>query len=144
MRPALLLGVLALALAACGAAPRDSAKDFQGDERAVASAVEDLESAAKRRRQRGRLHEAARPAPADDDQGAGHELRHAVEDAFQDADAKDLTVDDVTISGTTASAKVTSGTGNKKKTEHDRAREGRRRLADLLAAGVSPSSLSAV
>ena len=32
MKPALLLCVLALTLAACGAAPRDSAKQFTGDE----------------------------------------------------------------------------------------------------------------
>jgi hypothetical protein len=118
MRPALLpLCVLALTLAACGAAPRDSAKEFQGDERAVAAAVEDLESAAR-----------------DDDSEAvctkllaqrllatitenGKNCATAVKDAFQDADAMELTVDDVTIRGATASAKVTSGTGAKKRTD---------------------------
>jgi len=118
MRPALLLCVLALSLAACGsAAPRDSAQDFQGDERAVAIAVENLESAAN-----------------DDDTEAvctrllaqrllatikeqGKNCATAVKDAFQDADAKDLTVDDVTIRGETATAKVTSGSGGKKRTD---------------------------
>ena len=117
MRPALLLCCLALSLTACGAEPRDSAKEFTGDERAVAAAVEDLESAAR-----------------DDDADAvctklfaerlltslkqrGTNCATAVEDAFQDADAMELTVEDVTISGTTASAEVTSGTGDSKKTD---------------------------
>ena len=117
MRPAVLLCVLSLALAACGAAPRNSAEDFEGAERSVAAAVEDLESAAR-----------------DDDSAevctkllaerllASLEKQEtncatAVKDAFQDADSLDLTVDDVTISGTKASAKVTSGTGDAKKTD---------------------------
>ena len=115
MRPALLLCVLAFSLAACGAEPRDSAKEFTGEQRAVAAAVEDLESAAR-----------------DNDSEAvctklfaqrllstleGTDCVAAVEDAFQDADAMELTVDEVTISGDTARAKVTSGTGSSKKTE---------------------------
>ncbi|HEX6390443.1 MAG TPA: hypothetical protein VFZ89_13365 [Solirubrobacteraceae bacterium] len=115
MRSALLLCALALALTACGAEPRDSTTEFKGDERAVAKTVEDLETAAR-----------------DDDSTAvctkllAEELltalkaqdktcATAVKDAFRDADAKDLTVDEVTISGERATAKVTSGTGNSKK-----------------------------
>ncbi|MDP1848982.1 MAG: hypothetical protein Q8K79_14415 [Solirubrobacteraceae bacterium] len=117
MRFAVLLCLLALSLGACGAEPRDSAKEFTGAERAVAAAVEDLESAAR-----------------DDDTDAvctklfaatllasleqrGTNCESAVKDAFDDADSMDLTVDDVTIRGERASAKVTSGTGSNKKTD---------------------------
>src|SRR5687768_3377515 len=118
MRSALALCFLALALSACGsAAPRDSAQEFSGAERAVADAVEAMETAAR-----------------DDDAGElctklfserlltalkqqGTNCTTAVSEAFDDASSKDLTVDDVTISGDTATAKVTSGTGSNEKTD---------------------------
>ncbi|HEV2058523.1 MAG TPA: hypothetical protein VGR11_04140 [Solirubrobacteraceae bacterium] len=117
MRPALLLCLLALPLAACGAAPSDSAEDFTGAERAVASTVEQLESAAR-----------------DNDSGTvctkllaerllttlsrqGTKCETAVKDAFRDADAMELTVEDVTIDGSRATAEVTSGTGDNQKTD---------------------------
>ena len=117
MRPALVLCALALALTACGAAPRDSAKEFKGAERGVAATVEELESAAR-----------------DDDPEAvcskllaerllatlrqqGTRCTTAVRQAFQDADSLDLTVDDVSIRGDRASAKVISGTGSQEKTD---------------------------
>ncbi len=43
MRPVVVLCVLALVLSACGAAPRDSAKDFSGAKRDVAATVENVE-----------------------------------------------------------------------------------------------------
>jgi hypothetical protein len=112
-----VLCVLALVLSACGATPRDSAKDFSGAKRSVAAAVEDVESAARK-----------------DDPGAfcttlltdgvlaalkkqGTNCVTAAKQAFKDADSLDLTVDDVSISGSTATAKVTSGSGSKKKTD---------------------------
>lgn len=114
MRPALVLCLLALTLTACGAAARDSAEEFTGEQAAVAAAVEDLESAAR-----------------DNDSGetctklftAGllaaikGNCETAVEDAFKDADSVDLTVEQVSINGTKATAKVTSGTGSNETTE---------------------------
>lgn len=117
MRTALLLCVLALTLAACGAESRDSAKEFKGDERAVAAAVEDLESAARDDDSEAVCTKllAERLLATLEEQGTKCET--AVEDAFEDADSLDLAVDDVTISGTKASVKVTSGTGDSKKTD---------------------------
>jgi hypothetical protein len=106
MRPAAVLSLLALAVAGCGAAPRDSAQDFKGDERAVAAVVERLESAAR-----------------DDDPAVvctrllsttllaalrrqGTNCRTGVKEGFRDADSVDLTVADVQIRGTRATAKV--------------------------------------
>jgi hypothetical protein len=117
MRPALLLCVLSVALAACGAAPRDSAKDFKGAERGVASAVEDLESAARKNdsdKVCTRLLAVSLLATL---KAQGTTCTTALKRAFKDADTLDLTVDDVTISGTKADARVTSGSGSKKKTE---------------------------
>ena len=117
MRPALPLCFLVLLLTACGAAPRDSAKEFKGAERAVAAAVEDLESAA-RENDSGVVCTkllAERLLATLEEQGTN--CATAVKEAFKDADSTDLTVEDVTISGTTASAKVTSGTGGEKTTD---------------------------
>ena len=118
MRPALLLCILALsALTACGAEPRDSAKEFTGDERAVAAAVEDLESAARENDTEAVCTKlfAQRLLSMLKEQGTN--CANAVEDAFQDADAMEITVDEVTISGETARARVTSGVGGSKKTD---------------------------
>lgn len=115
MPTALLLCALALTLTACGAEPRDSAKEFRGAERAVAEAVEDLESAARKDDSEvvctklfaERLLATLRERRTD--------CEDAVKDAFSDADAMDLSVEEVTITGTTATVKVTSGTGDAKR-----------------------------
>ena len=117
MRPALLLCVVALVLAACGAEPRDSAKDFTGDERAVASAVEDLESAARDNDTKAVCTKLFAQRLLSTLEERGTDCAEAVEDAFRDADAMEITVDEVTISGDTARAQVTSGTGSSKKTD---------------------------
>ena len=117
MRLALLLCFLALGLAACGAEPRDSAQDFAGDERAVAAAVEDLESAARDNDTEAVCTKLFAQRLLSTLEQGGTDCAEAVEDAFQDADAVEITVDEVTISGDTARAKVTSGTGGSKRTD---------------------------
>ena len=99
MRAAATLCLLAVAAAGCGAAPRDSAQDFRGDERAVAAVVERLESAARdnepavvcSRLLSERLLAALR--------AQGTKCRSAVRDGFRDADSIELTVEDVEIRG---------------------------------------------
>ena len=117
MRPALLLCFLALSLAACGAEPRDSAEEFTGEERAVAATVEDLESAARDNDTEAVCTKLFAQRQLSTLEQQGTDCVAAVEDAFRDADAMEITVDDVTISGDTARAKVTSGTGASKKTD---------------------------
>jgi len=117
MRSALALCLLALTLTACAATPRDSAKEFKGDQAAVAAAVEDLESAARdtdASETCTKLFSASLLATI---KARGKNCENAVEDAFKDADIVDLTVDKVSITGTKATATVTSGTGSKKQTE---------------------------
>ncbi len=106
MRPAVVLGLLALAVTGCGEAPRDSAQEFKGDERAVAAVVERLESAARdndpavvcTRLLSTRLLEALR--------AQGTNCPTGVREGFRDADSVDLTVEDVEIRGTRATATV--------------------------------------
>jgi hypothetical protein len=107
-----LLALLAvLALAACGSAGTDSSTDFEGDQREVASTVEDLQSAA-----------------ADDDPskicrsllaktlldriGTGPQCQKVVETAIDAADTNELDVTSVQVDGASATARVTSGKGD--------------------------------
>jgi hypothetical protein len=108
-RSAALLVASALALGACGQASKDSAKDFKGDQKAVAQAVEDLQSA-------GAKHDGAKIcndllAPAlvtRIKQASSKQCDAVVKDALGDADAFELQVQKVTITGTTAKAVVQS------------------------------------
>jgi hypothetical protein len=118
MRSGLALCVLAVALTACGsAAPRNSAEEFSGVERAVAATVENIENAARdndadrfcTRLLSDRLLATLKQQ--------GTDCTTAVREAFKDASSKDLTVEDVSISGDTATAKVISGTGSNEKTD---------------------------
>lgn len=116
MRSVAALCLVALALAGCGAVPRDSAKQFKGEERVVAGVVERIETAAR-----------------DDDPAVvctrllstsllaalsrqGTNCRTGVKEAFRDANPLDLTVDDVEISGSRAITKVSYRSRSKDKT----------------------------
>jgi len=116
MRSLAALCLMVLVLVGCGAAPRDSAKAFKGDERTVADVVERLEKAAR-----------------DDDPGLvckslfsaklltalqkqGTNCNTGVREAFKDADSLDLTVDDVKITGATATAAVKYSSRSSEKT----------------------------
>lgn len=112
MRPSAALCVLALAVAGCGAAPRDSAQDFKGDERPVAAVPEHLESAARddkpdvvcKQLLSAKLLEVLRKQ--------GTDCKTAVKEAFQDAGSYDITVRDVAIRGTHATVKVSYRRGS--------------------------------
>ena len=117
MRPVLVLCALAVALTACGAAPRDSAKEFKGAERGVAATVEDLEAAARDNDPDAVCSKLLAERLLATLRQQGTRCSTAVKQAFQDADSFDLTVDDVSIRGNRASAKVISGTGSKEKTD---------------------------
>jgi hypothetical protein len=118
MRTALALLVAALLLSSCGAAaPRDSAKDFKGAERDVATAVEDVEDAARKADAGALCTKLLSPSLLTMLETQGTNCKTAVREAFKDADSLDLTVKDVTINGEKATAKVTSGTGSDEKSD---------------------------
>jgi hypothetical protein len=109
---------VALTLSACGAAaPRDSAEDFSGDERAVAAAVEGIEEAARENDSDRLCTKLLAEQLLAAVKREGTNCVTAVKDAFKDASSKDLTVDDVSISGDSATVEVTSGAGSKEKTD---------------------------
>ena len=115
MRTAAALCLLALVTSGCGAAAKDSAKSFKGEEAAVAKVVEDLESAARKDKPDSvcaKLVDAKLLATL---KTQGTVCKTAIKEAFKDADSFDLSVDDVTINGASATAKVTGGTGSDKK-----------------------------
>jgi hypothetical protein len=118
MRSVLALVAAAFALSSCASdAPRDSAKAFSGAERAVATTVEDMEDAARdndgSRLCKKLLSDSLLAAVKDE----GINCQTAVREAFRDADSLNLTVNDVSISGRTATAKVTSASGSNEKTD---------------------------
>ncbi len=114
-RPLLATLVAAAALGGCTQTTKDSASDFKGDQRLVANVVEDLQDA-------GASKDAEQVCTLLTEQlitkirataGGNASCAEAVDDAIQDADAFDLSVKTVTITGTTASAVVVSKDNNK-------------------------------
>ena len=110
----------ALAMAGCGAAGKDSAKDFKGERRAVAQTIEDLQKA-------GRDDDAkticddllAKPVVArlQARPGAKKDCATALGDSLDDADTFEMTVKSVTITGDRATAVVRSDAGDKDRTD---------------------------
>jgi hypothetical protein len=116
MRLAAALCLVLLAVAGCGAAPRNSAQDFTGEERAVATVVERLETAARddkpevvcKQLLSAKLLEALRKQ--------GTNCLTGVKESFRDADSLDLTVADVVIRGAQATVKVSYRRGSQDRT----------------------------
>ena len=112
-----LLAALGLALVTGGCAAAgsgsDSATDFRGAQKAVATTVEDLQSATRRADKQeicGRLLSAglARRLAT-----GGQDCQGRVKDVLDDTDDVDLTVKAVRISGGTATARVAVDTGDR-------------------------------
>jgi outer membrane PBP1 activator LpoA protein len=118
MRSALTICLLALLLSACGSsAPRNSAEDFSGEDKAVAAVIEALEQSAREDDPARLCTKLLSEQLLATLKQQGTNCTTAVSEAFDDASSKDLTVDDVSINGTTATAKVTSGAGSSEKTD---------------------------
>jgi hypothetical protein len=111
-RLAVLLCASALTLSACGTTDKDSASDFKGDQKAVAQAVEDLQSASRKGDERKICTDLLAPAlvtriKAAHRDGCEPELKAAL----RDVDSFELQVKKVAIAGTSATATVTSTVG---------------------------------
>jgi predicted lipid-binding transport protein (Tim44 family) len=116
-RLALLLVSATVGLTACGASNKDSAKDFQGEQRRVAQAVEDLQKAASKRDRAKICNELLAPALVDQiSKASKNSCDEALKDPLADADSFELEVQRVTIDGDKATAVVKSDA----KGDHDR------------------------
>ncbi len=109
-----LLVALPLVLGACGQTAKDSASDFQGDQKVVAQTVEDLQSA-------GRKNDGAKICSTllssvlvtQIEKASGEDCEKGVEDAISDADSFELQVEKITISKDVAYVVVKSEGGDK-------------------------------
>jgi hypothetical protein len=112
------LCLVAVLVSGCGGgAPRDSAKQFKGEERGVAAAIESLESAARKSDGATICRKLLAPNLLGTLRRQGTSCATAVKEQVKIADSFDLTVDDVTVDGAKATAKVTSGKGSKTSTD---------------------------
>jgi hypothetical protein len=100
----------ALALAGCGAEQeQSSAEKFEGEERAVAQKVEDLQEAGEGRKPEDICSEILADSLVQQLEAAGVDCADEMEKAIDDADDYSLDVQDVTVSGSTATATVRRG-----------------------------------
>ena len=111
--------LVALALAGCaggGSNNKDSASDFTGEEKAVATTVEDLQSAAEDSDERKICSDliVAELRDAIAENGNAATCVAAMEGVLKDTDQSDLTVRRVSIDGTKASAVVRAKLGDDK------------------------------
>lgn len=112
-----VLVAVALTLSACGQTTKDSTKDFQGQEKAVAQTVEDLQSAASKGDEDKICNEILAADLVNRIKGASKQTcAAALKDSLRDADAFELQVKKVAIDGTTATATVESDAAGNDKT----------------------------
>jgi hypothetical protein len=113
MRRSLLAFPLALAAlaAGCGASSSTSAS-FEGQEKAVADQVEKIQSAGEARDAKQLCDDVLATTLRDAIAEAGSSCEVELDKAIRDADDFDLAVEDVTITGDDAVAKVKTGSGD--------------------------------
>ncbi len=102
---ALIAFVVALAAAGC-AGSSSSAGKFQGTEHDVATAIDDFSSAASRKNEAKICNELLTKEFAASLKSTGTDCETEISDALADSDDYDLTVKDISVSGTTATAVV--------------------------------------
>jgi len=109
---ALLLAAAGLATG-CGASGGNSASDFSGAKKDVATTVDDLESAAKKSDEAKICTDLLTPSLITQLRAADKSsCNTAVNDAIKDADTFDMTVKTVNVTGNTATAVVDSKHGS--------------------------------
>jgi hypothetical protein len=111
MRRATVILLTLPVLAECG--QTSSAADFDGEERAVAEAVEELQDAVSRNDEARVCQSVLAQALIDRLEADGQDCRKEMQSAIDDTDAAALDVTDVAVTGTTATAKVEGREGEK-------------------------------
>jgi hypothetical protein len=114
MRRSLLAVPLVLAALAAGCAGgASSSSDFQGEEKKVADQIEKLETAGKSGNAKEICTDVLAKSVSDQIAQAGSSCEEELDKAIKDADDFSLDVEDVTINGNTATAKVKGKEGGK-------------------------------
>src|SRR3954454_17983824 len=106
MRPILLLSACCVALAAGGCGQASTAGKFTGEKETVATVVEDLQSDGQRKKADDICANLLTTALQDKVKAGSSSCAAEMKKALHDADAFDLDVQDVTVNGTTATARV--------------------------------------
>jgi S-adenosylmethionine synthetase len=109
-----LLIVAGLLLAGCGGEP-SSAEKFKGEEARIAAVIEDIQTAGERRDPEKMCRDLVSKALRDKLGEVGSSCDKEIEKALEDADAFDLEVEKVTVSGTTAEVAVRGEAGEAKR-----------------------------
>jgi hypothetical protein len=114
MRPRLLpfALLLAAAIAGCGQAPT-SAGDFKGSEKDVADTIEQLQTSAQNRKPADICSEVLSRGLVEKLKTSGNDCVDEMENVTGDADDFELDVTDVTVTGTTATARVKARKGDR-------------------------------
>jgi hypothetical protein len=124
--------VLAALATGCGASA-SSAGDFEGEERRVADVVEQLQSAGETGDAAEICNEVLSQQLRDQIQEAGASCEQELDKAIDDADDYELEVEDVTISGNSATATVRGrDRGEERVRDFEFVREGRNWRATSL------------
>src|SRR3954451_1567090 len=106
--------LLAIAIAGCGQAATSSGK-FKGAEKDVADTVEQLQTSAQSRKPKQICSDVLSRQLADKLKSGGSDCVDEMEKLTGDADDFELDVTDVTITGTTATARVKARRGTTKR-----------------------------
>ena len=112
-RTVALAALLALVLSACGSAPAKQDSKFTGDRAQVAKLVDDLAEAGRKGDADKICAEILAKSLVDELKSAGGDCVTEMHRAITDATDYDLQVDDVKVTGATATAKVRQGTSKK-------------------------------
>jgi hypothetical protein len=121
------LPLVLAALAAGCAGGASSTSDFEGEEKQVADVVEKLQSAGETGDAKAICDDVLAKSLAEQIKAAGSSCEQELDKAIKDADDFDLDVEDVTITGNTATAKVKGrdrGTDRVRTFEFERERSG--------------------
>lgn len=111
---AVALSLLAVGAAGCGSTTKDSAGNFTGEPKAVASAIDDLQSAGSKRDADKICGELLSAALVEKIKAASKQTcEKALKESLKDVDAFKLEVvkNGITVTGTTATAKVKTESG---------------------------------
>lgn len=111
-----LAAVVVLVLGACGRGEPDSSSKFKGEEKLIANAIEDFQSAGSKRDGDRICRDllAVEVVRAIEQASGKRKCAARIEDSLDDADTFEITVRSVSVKGNTATAVVASDAGNEK------------------------------